>query len=45
MLTCLFRDCCFPDSKSSPSSSFHHSYSHLARRYYSFALDIHDVAL
>ena len=44
ILTCLFRDCCFPDSKSSPNSTVHHSYSHLARRYSSFALEIPDVA-
>ena len=40
----LIRDSCFPDSKSSPNSTVHHSYSHLARRYTSFALEIPDVA-
>ena len=44
VLTCLFRDCCFPDSKSSPDITVHHSYSHLVRRYTSFALQIPDVA-
>ena len=39
----LFRDCWFPDSKSSPNSTIHNSYFHLARRYTSFALQIPDV--
>ena len=48
---CLFRDYCFPDSKSYPNITVNHSYSyamivfsHLANRYTSFALHIPDVA-
>ena len=40
----LFRDCCFPGSKHSPNITVHHSYSHLAHRYTSIALQIPDVA-
>ena len=32
MLICLFREDCFPDGKSSPKITIHHSYSNLARR-------------
>ena len=43
LITCLFRDCYFPGSKSSPNITVHHIYSHFARRYTSFALQIIDV--
>ena len=43
MPTSLFRDCCLPDTKSSPSITVHHSYSHLARKYTSIALQCPNV--